>query len=171
MSEFFSGWRRRVGLLTLLLSVAVMMCLLRSATTRDQFVVAMPYGETFVAISWSGHFSLAIMRARVFGSAETWQVDQTEHARWGCREDEEFDRGWPTAFHLMMGLPRNGISLFGSRFSFYHEARDPNWMIGCLIPYWSWILFLCVFSALLLNCKRCKSTQIKLVETDPAGEP
>lgn len=167
MGEFFRGWSRKIGLLSLVMALTTTMCLLRSSTTRDQFIIALPHGKSFIAISRSGHCSFAVMRGRVFG-AETWKTTTTTQPRWGCRESQEFDADqMASAFHLMMGLPRNGISLFESRFSFYWEARKSKWMVGCWIPYWSVVIPLTLFSAWLLLSKPHKAASKKIDEPVP----
>jgi len=164
MGEFFRGWRRKTGLVLFVMALTTMMCWLRSSTTRDQFTIALPHGKSFIAISRSGHCSFAVMRGRVFGS-ETWNRTTTTQPKWGCGESQEFDADqMASAFHLMMGLPRNGISLCESRFSFYWEARESKWMFGCWIPYWSIVFPLTLLSASLLLSKPRKSTSKRIAE-------
>jgi hypothetical protein len=153
MREFFRGWKRKVGVVTMTMACLFMAGWLRSRHARDEFNVGRNHGLRITGISGRSHFSIGIIKKNGFTdplwlSASHNETDSTLDVTKpidGAR--------CPTVFHIHMGLPRNGITLGESRFNFYHETSETCWFAGFWLPYWSIVIPLTAISAWLLLSK------------------
>jgi len=156
MGEFFHGWRRKAGCVTLVLATVFMLGWIRSMGISDGAVIQF-VALTHVLISTDGHFRW-MCHSGNFPTSDRithlqWPVEQAvEHPfiaivggeiewQWRCRW-----RGFDIGEGHIIGLPLNAWA----------------------IPYWSVVLPLTALSAFLLLSKPRKSTPKKLTEPIPA---
>ena len=160
MGEFFKGWRRKIGVVTLLMALVLMIGWVRSHTIQDELLIRIgnrfeysfrssPYG-----LQWSGRRSNGF-QPPTDGSEgikyEIWRfiaLDQYPNLFW-------FEREWQWdffGFHFGEGtnpvLPR---------------YREHYWMV----PYWSITIPLTLLSCWLLLSKPPKLRSKKITELIP----
>ena len=161
MAEFFRGWKRKVGMLTLLLACVFMAGWLRSPIVSD--VLNIPTGKhSFIGLASSGG-SLGWARCHFRNPAKS---NMSAHPFW------EKDKYTHSLINLTL-FDIDGLKwrwrCFG--FGFYEGSIDDGdngyWMNCLQIPYWSIVVSLTLLSSHLLLSKPRKSTQKK--STDPTA--
>ena len=142
MREFFRGWRRKIGLLTLVMACVVMVEWIRSMTNSTQF-----------SIRTEKHACVGIKSANQVFSLFYWRFNDLS-MKWDAQEDIEFVvypfaeqpgmKNWPD------GIFRWRIGDFGWQAS----SIGPNHrMVQFIAPNWSIVIPLTLISALLLLSK------------------
>ena len=159
MGEFFKGWRRQIGCVTLVLACVFAAWWVRSLNNSDRFL-------------W---------RSSNFSYEEIKSVDHTLY--WMTHR---LSKDYDLPIDPMMRFETDHIPTSGRRRGDFHETNDQmNWYIGrCrfgiglerdsrseypqtlrrVAPYWSTTVPLTLISAYLLLKKPRKSNQPKLVE-------
>ena len=141
MGEFFIGWRRKVGIVTLLLASVFAGSWVRNRYEYDEFLI--PRGRSAYGVASMGdglNFYRFVSRPGesawnfyMFDSIDAWKSNR-EEIPWSGK-DELFWRWDWAGFHF-------GESRVGSR-------RDLN----CMIPYWFLVVPSTMLSAYLLVAK------------------
>jgi hypothetical protein len=147
MGDFFKGWRRRIGILTLVLACVVMGSWLRSQKVVDHIIIR---------CSETGHESLASVDGRLFWISFNPDRNNFKNAK--------MRMVWPKWEAQLSARP--GDSLFGNlhtgssgwqsfgigsgvvtrRFPLLDNVLIKFW----IIPYWTIVIPLTLLSALLL---------------------
>ena len=161
MKDFFRGWRRKTGLVTL-----VMACLFATGWVRSElkydFVTLTLRTTTFKIASLFSYIKLiretALDKKRVqnTGPLLHWSSGNTSRIV-GPK------RGWDEGYTV----ERNS-ECFG--FSCGSATRGGRRFEEWIVPYWSVVLPLTLLSAYLILSKSRQSTQKKSREPIPAGE-
>ena len=183
MREFFRGWRRKVGCVTLVMAIAFTIGWVRSTIMAD-FVGAICDGTTtYYAVSYDG--LLALQRTSEWSQQETIEsgpddsqlttvvptavprTPQSSSILWGSLQ-----RLW---FHQRIGVRVSNFDVFWSEYSIEWKrefcniqimtANDGNHrVVKCVIPYWSLAIPLTALSTFLLLAKPRSSIQKKTPE-------
>jgi len=170
MGEFFTGWRRKVGCVTLMMALAFARGWVRSPLYND--AVEFECGNLFLTLAsnqnglwWvtselpGGFYQPGILRGKsqtfaLPGHRSPFSDDPFGHlTRWFWVTEQRWDWG---GFHYGRYCDERPIG--GIRLTFR------------IIPHWSIVWPLTLLSAWLLLSKPCKSTQIKITEPTPANE-
>ena len=149
MREFFKLWRRKIGVVTLVMACVFMGGWVRSRTIdegvsfrtgkfMDMFLGSCPYG----IIVATGKYSDSSFPSMNVGWFSKVAVDDGE-------AEEQADTKW-----------------YSSGFQFRTSGKGNFFHV--VIPYWFLVLPLTALSAYLLLTKPRKSTQKKIVEPIPA---
>ena len=161
MGEFFWGWRRRVGVVTLLLACLSAGGWIRSGERSDFF--AFNGGQSSYSVhSIIGHICLA--RTSPFEEPELFEFDSVEATSLADVKTE--DNGTKTSVsHELVSAERR---LDWRCFHFCYgdlETTTKTMKAGMIIfPYWSITVPLTVLSMVLLLTKPPKSHQMKIAE-------
>ncbi len=152
MGEFFHGWRRKLGCVTLVMACVFMGGWVRSQFTFDDLEV--PFGNAACGVTSMGG-GLDFYRLTTLDQTSAWSsttyssgtevtvdADGTpmETTPWSAQHQIEWRRDW-AGFHF-------GVSREGNR-------RDED----CMIPYWSIVIPLTLISYWLLLPKPRRSSQ------------
>jgi len=175
MGEFFRGWKRKTGCVTLVMALAFTGGWLRSLRHQDTFglivgdetVVSLlsDYGEIGSMCVWeigdAGYASPSVtppmnLRERVFWETEIIdaKMASTEYLTFDLSERllaSEWTYHW-NGFRF--GATKSGPDVFG--------------VAALTAPYWSIVIPLTLLSAYLLLSNPRKSNQKKITETIPA---
>lgn len=162
MKEFFRGWRRKGGVLTLLMACVLTGGWMRSLSTRDLFNFPIDHTRLLMLVSngrnveWDLYENQAGIPACDFHYSleprdDSFHVEGVE-ARWQWSV-----LGFQAGVYDYRGNGRGG-SLTGITSHM------------CKLPYWSIILPLNLISAWLLLSKTLPPAQKKINEPIPAGE-
>lgn len=147
MFEYFSGWRRKAGVVTLILSCTLLAGWVRSLKKRDFLEVDSATTTYRLA---SGLAELRLIRAipnAGRGLAWTNQDITIEDSKWGRWEGYEMQWEWDFApFNIGVGTI-GGVEAMVVAF-----------------PYWSIILPITVLSTWCLVSKRCQPAKIKPIQ-------
>ena len=150
MRNFFNGWRRKIGMVTLILACLFAAGWVRSGIICDRiffrFCQSLQYVESRRGrIGWEG-FSLDMghVKWETSNSIEEEVVEYHEASRysvwrWRC---------------LGFSLGQNA----------FHDSWNSQY---CLIPYWAIVIPLTAISGFLLIRKPCQSTPKKTLEPNP----
>jgi len=149
MGDFFKGWRRKIGCVTLVMSLVFMMGWIRSHGLRDS--VFFPTGKITESCVFSGEGFVGWANVLVNNPAYQPKV----HWAFG---------GPPNVSHTLnqpsVRIKWNWCGVFAYDFYTIGEA---SW----ILPYWFIVCPLTVLSAFLLLPKRKKSPPKKLTEPIP----
>ena len=149
MQEFFRGWRRSLGVLTLLLACLVVAALVRGNVATDRFLLGNAKGYQAVEVRES---CLLLGRVQAFGNvsvgpANFWTIFPK-------------NRNWGSALYGMHLTPTNEQWEWRwNRFGFdfgrtrINNGGNDTQLTLWAIPYWSIILPLTLLSAWLLFSK------------------
>jgi hypothetical protein len=160
MAEFFKGWRRKLGIATLILACVFMAGWVRSQFTFDDLDIA--FGDPFVDMAYTVRSTcngIEFMRVSGLPPAGEWSglsnlaaLDENRNTKYVSPRpaQQETVRRWDWAgFHFV-------------------DRRRMNWRHDeYMIPYWSIVIPLTLISAFLLLTKPRKLTQKKT--TEPIG--
>jgi len=170
MKEFFRGWRRKTGLITLLLACVFVSGWIRSFLVHDQIQIPSDESLTY-CVSYDGQFQWSAMSGKdvltgielakgpgrvaryswivtpisVFHNFPKGADPQEYNWRWQCCGFDFSDAKWQTFFPLQAG----------------------NVQAYC-VPYWSIVIPLTLISLWLLLTKPRSSTPKKTVELIPS---
>lgn len=157
MREFFKPWRRKVGVVALVMACVFAAGWVRSFSVQDYFTFASKTrsAETILSncgvIGWVHHPHNILQRSRSFGSQAAYDLDKTirvDLLTWDCRN-----------------LPRWRFIGFGG----WERPFSPSTrMTLTIVPYWSIVLPLTLLSAYLLLSKPRATTPMKTSEPAPA---
>ena len=151
MSEFFKGWKRKIGLLTLLMACVFMGGWVRSLTYTE--IVDFAKGECTTDIFYS--FDGVLVWRKVF--QECPDVS-TSFQEWESVPSTRF------VYHFFMDDRINWIWLWaGAGFGMQVEAPN-DCSYFCSIPYWSIVIPLTLLSGWLLISKPRQSQSKTFVE-------
>ncbi len=150
MVEFFSGWRRKAGVVTLLMACIFMAGWLRSNVLQDNFAFYSGIHSDDALLSadnslgWYRHSSPDSIVSPFMPYWRTWpftEIDNVFH-------DPALSRSWRFCGFASAEFERQGIKVW-------------------IIPYWSIVIPLTLLAAYLLLSKPNKSTSKKI--TKPAA--
>jgi hypothetical protein len=149
MSEFFHGWRRKVGVPTLLMACILMAGWVRSSRKLDFLRLPVPLTGWSVSIESASGF----IQLRLDGD--------NAHSEFGY-----FPTELKTYLIYYSDYP---LSTFEYEWYSAGDSRPTDCGIITLFPYWSVILLPTLLSAYLLLSKPRKSTPMKINEPIPCG--
>jgi hypothetical protein len=150
MGEFFKGWRRKVGSLTLVLALVFMVGWVRSFYVSD--VILFPTANAMNTWISDKHGLVWLAMGQT----------NEEHEE----QMKEFDVPFVIAVAFPQSLDLRGWKLKSSfyGFEFFERHRHELTDRVQIIPYWSLTIPLTVISFWLLLSKPNKSTQKKIAE-------
>lgn len=163
MREFFRGWKRKIGCMTLVMACVFMGAWIRGHGTKDIIATGngrgLAYHEfnsSYQGIMWYSHTSdlgyqwdAGWYRVRIFDRESFNPLAQ-------FADEMAIDRRWQ-----WLGFDCGQV----------HDPDSPSFKTSWfLIPYWSTTIPLTLISAFLLLSKPRKSTLKKLTEPIPAEE-
>lgn len=151
MGEFFKPWRRRCGVVTLVMAYVFATGWVRSLSFFEGITCPTGTRMAFGLISNNQH---VLFIAGLFGGRDSYIVAGFPELDWDSRQVEELseiyaesDMSW-----------RFGWRYFGVHYSQRQGATF------CIFPYWSVTIPLTLISLWLLITKSRKSTQSKISE-------
>ena len=159
MREFFSGWRRKIGVLTLVMACVLMAGWVKSILAIDIAVIPFQANSAVTVFSEDQLFGVQY-QFEPLGLHRTTRLSWVSHA---------------TAHHISKNLfPDARLTwhyrIRGFGCAEYLEIRENgSRLIFWLIPYWSIVLPLTLFSAFLLLSKPKTSNQ-KIIDEPTANE-
>lgn len=137
MREFFKGWRRKIGVLTLAMSVALMGLWIRSLHTFDEIFVAIGNAKYFVS-SAQGGFGLLIDEPS--GRSPSFAIFS-----------EPIPPPCPQIDLDFVEVPKQGLESLG-----FYFGGDEDRNATFVMPYWSIIWPLVISAAYLILWKPWK---------------
>jgi hypothetical protein len=161
MGEYFRGWRRKIGVVTLSMACVVMVSWVRSLVRHD--LVMIPWGnDTFCVESACGVIEFARLTTRDNKSKPKWFSNEITPTHWRWLDND----GIPRAVDHLGELAENEIDWRwdwgGFHFGAGHSINDRE--EDYMFPYWSIVVPLTLLSAFLLLSMPGKSTQIKILQ-------
>ena len=150
MREFFKGWRRKVGVVTLAMACAFMGAWLRSLIMRDEITV---HGNPrHTGVSMDGFVTWSRFAPDATKTEVTWTAKQiTPTLRNECRRRGTYDWKWECGGFLFGTITTQ--TLWWSR-GMTFTTTEHYWQV----PYWSLSIPLTLISACLILWKPCKPT-------------
>jgi hypothetical protein len=163
MGEYFKPWRRKVGVLTLVLALALMVGWVRSLRITDMVV--------FPAEKLTNNSSVSFNRNTLLSATGSviWVQQHTEYAEEDADFDQESYPVWVTNEPLSFD-----ISLFKRRccefgVSEFNVERNGYRATYMQLPYWSITIPLTLIAAWLLLSKSRSANQKKIDEPVPTA--
>jgi hypothetical protein len=140
MPTYFHGWRRKLGVVTLVMACVLIAAWVRSLSMNDNLVLARDRHRAYCLISLNGEIAIWIT------TSVTPATSTSLLPRWlgGPIQGESWE-----AHHLGYLFKRNG---FGSGIATLDSLGSTA--LFWLIPYWSVVIPLTLFSASLLLSKQ-----------------
>ena len=162
MGEFFKPWRRRIGVVTLILACVLMVGWLRSLSTQDTFTVGFGPSTQFKLVSISGRVILA--KVSIDGKEPILTVP------WTSQKIGDHEHGWEMVFRLPDRSQLNWVLCISENlFSTGDDEMGANFISFVVkwfqFPYWFVVTPFVALSAFLLVTKPNKSTQKKIPES------
>ena len=157
MGEFFHGWRRKVGVLTLLLACMFAVGWMRSPRIIDsiRFPAQMHAKESLVSVTIDSLISSSHSIFWVRSDEGSADISPTEEIDLGPRYPKwNTSSEHPELFHSQFKW-RWRVCGFGIG-DFDVERHEGSWETCAIIPYWSIVIPLTVLSAWLLLSKSRK---------------
>ncbi len=140
MGEFFKGWRRKTGLVTLAMACVLMAGWMRAAVTVDTY----PLTRQEAIVSGDGHVTAVFARRH---GPEYWYMAFTKRVDGGPGGSLKWEQRWRwTVAGVECGVD---ILLVNGT-----EMDEAKW---CRIPYWEIVLPLTLLSAWLILIKPRKA--------------
>jgi hypothetical protein len=163
LNTFFRGWRRKIGVLTLLITCVLTGGWLRSLSTQDTFTVGFGSSIQYKLISIAGQ--LIIANVSIDGERPIRTIS------WTSQKISE--HGWEMVLQLRDSSQLRWINAISSDlFSTGNDEMGANFISfvvkWCQFPYWMVVTPLTALSAFLLLTKPCKLTQTKFTEPTAA---
>lgn len=161
MREFFYGWRRKAGCVTLAIALAVYCAWMRSRVTHD--LVALPWGNDIYCIeSMWGQFDLG--RVTLFNNNDNnnrrrafWKSDAITRENWQWIGDD----GDPRAVDYLSEVDEIEWRWDWAGFHFGAGHSSQQRTEDYLMPYWCLAVPLTLLSAYLILAKpRKRPTQV-----------
>ena len=156
MGEFFRGWKRKIGVLTLLIACVLMLGWVRSLSIEDAATLS---GKTTHLILTSSQSKMVLTRHRdaTGMTAASYQAGWTSNPItdvWASTPIEK-ERFWKRfGFNFEIGT----VTTVG----FYQQAQVEY--CNLVVPYWSIVIPLIMLSAFLLLSNPGPSTPTKFIE-------
>ncbi|MEI8017188.1 MAG: hypothetical protein WCH39_03260 [Schlesneria sp.] len=144
MREFFQSWRRKIGVVTLLMACVLMGGWMRNYFIRDSVNIPTGSSSSIEFISRYQCLNLVVMWSSIPDS------EMASFRIYHQKEEEEI--GFPAGKFLFGGFARDHFPFRPSWFSFSNEVRTTSLMIFSL-PYWSITIPLTLLSGWLLLSK------------------
>lgn len=138
MREFFKSWRRKAGVVSLVMACTLLVAWMRTAVTVD--IIRLSRQEAI--ISGDGHFVIYLVRRN---------ASPMEWYQWHMRNDERFGP-WEKVSRGTFGGIEFGTDVIVDK-STQIEMDRANWW---RVPYWELILPLTPLSAYLILWKPSK---------------
>jgi hypothetical protein len=140
--HFFHGWRRKIGLVTLVMACVFVAWWGRSLTIADQYTIRMNYNSLFWMISNEGWFGCVVVPETKAAPTTAFFLHRTDRSS-GDHNASPFD-----------GVP-------------YYSG---NWEVNphFILPYSAMVIPLSLISLWLLLFKPRKTTQKKITEPIPS---
>jgi len=163
MGEFFSGWKRKVGVLTLVmacvLAMAWLTCLTNPNLINRQFDRMIPYSGGGVTLFTDGNRISLVKGELITTIDEVVTIDHSSHSTTFHASDQDAsqDDDRSTVGVSQMTVPVRLVNL--------------NLTSVIVIPFWSIVAPLILVSVLLLLTKPRKSTEKKIPEPNPQDGP
>ena len=166
MGEFFKGWRRKVGVVTLLLACAFTGLWIRSQFNFDN--LSIPFGETVYAYGVTSKGG-GIDFYRVFGMepAGAWNYS-SRLAPLDVNGHPKYVTPWEA--HLEIEWRWDWAGFIVGAFSALDNTQQLIRTDVFLVPYWFIVCTLTTLSAFLLLPKTRQSTPKKTSEAVPAKQ-
>jgi hypothetical protein len=158
MGDFFKGWRRKIGLLTLVMACVFAAGWVRSLSIHDG--VSIPMDSCMYSL-WSGRGVIAWGRQIVLDNPKTWVGAKIQWVWQGHLGTED---GLDT-----FGIERRsilGFEVFDIHCGIGDQIKNVHWVIW-LIPYWSVVIPLTLIALWLLLSKPRKPNQDKITQPIP----
>ena len=159
MRELFRGWRRKFGVLTLVVALLFTLGWVRSTTIMDNIEIHIGDSTIFVqsmdqSICW------------LTGFKDTQLTNRTRFPRWGTHKWRSvYDAFHPTS------PPHPDFEWGGCGFYVFRATNHLNQRITArVVPYWFLVLPLTALSTWLLLKRSHQSNQKKITGPIPAGE-
>ena len=158
MGDFFKLWRRKIGLLTLVMACAFMVAWIRSTITYDSI--------TYDSIEWNGNpykFYVESCLNRLHLNCTSHLENEPRFSLmnmkpkqvWGYKKDK--DTGTELYDPMRFNSDRcdwrceiAGLHVIRGRSAFNDVARTDLEFVLCIIPYWYFVILLTAVSAYLL---------------------
>ena len=158
MGEFFRGWRRKIGVLTLLMALVLMAGWVRSSTNRDWIAFhAEKHWVVFGSDSQRLYCMVDYSKNHVNKDGATWKVPS-----FGSAVISKNDPLAPAS----LDDSSHSWSRYWLGFSIWQKTYwDFYQSTLYVIPYWSVVIPLTLASAFLLLTKPRQSTQKKVTKT------
>ena len=153
MGEFFKGWRRKIGIVTLVMACVFAVGWVRSHFTDDTIIFSV--GKTWLFNFESNQCGLGARAAAYGTDISTFKMMWTSHP---INPSESTDP------MVNVSVP---VRLDGGQFHFGCKGMDlfqRRYFAICFVPYWSVVIPLTLLSAYLLLSKPRKSTPTKITE-------
>ena len=150
MAEFFKPWRRKIGVLTLVVALAFACGWMRSQSRADIFELQQ---RTFSLVFISGDNKFLLSWRCGFDA-----VEEATHNSNSVRFVVAHDRLVNDKYLHWQSILTNKVSMEGTR----SDGSQPR-----LVPYWTVVFPLILLSAYLLLTKSRKLTQEKITERIP----
>lgn len=133
MGEFFKGWRRKAGLVTLAMACLLFVAWMRSLTTKDD---CFAFSRTEWILSGDGYLTVVLMERG--GHFSDWQATQNGPVAY------RMGRCWSNTWRWTVAGARFGFDTYGDA----KMEVDKAWW--CRLPFWEIILPLTLLSAWLI---------------------
>jgi hypothetical protein len=143
MGDFFHGWRRKTGGVTLLMALAFMAGWVRSFTVGDDFKFTSGFGHYFLLTSYSGEIQLLGWEDRYSQQKFVfWRSWRLSEAHWSQPEPLK---------NLAVFNPSRVIRF--TRFTLMIAPTTTMQLTGFVFPYWVIVIPLTLLSGFLLLMK------------------
>lgn len=164
MGEFFKGWRRKIGVVTLLMACVAVGGWVRSRVRHD--LVMIPWAnETFCVESMWGEIEFARLITQDNKTKAKWISNEITPTNWRWLDDA----GNPQAVDHLAELAEGEIAWRWDWAGFHFGAGQTanGGEEDYMVPYWSITVPFTLISAFLLLSKRRQSTPKKISEPIP----
>jgi len=148
MGGYFKPWRRKIGVVTLVMACVLMVGWVRSLSGLDSFLWPSGTGRVFGLMSTDQYFGCGVRDS-------VWKQEPLGFPRWHTGEFRSVNQ-W------IDEIPDKSWQFRQVNFAVIH-SKGENTTI-CFTPYWSIVIPLTLLSAYLLLPKPRKSNQKKIVE-------
>lgn len=160
MRDFFCGWRRKIGVVTLVLACVFMAEWVRSQTIEDEIIFGSGEGKSFHSLT-SSRYGIK------------WQKDASDGVRhwltgWRCNSIESTGPHEPTRGYVDPQVIDWRWELYGIDLGRFHDQTHSTSRVSWwLVPYWSIVIPLTLLSASLLLSKPRPAKKSQLLPPEP----
>ena len=166
MGEFFRGWRRNLGVVTLVMALVLMVGWIRSEVKGESLVIPLNKSTVYLQ-SYCGKLSamqeVCQPRVRAVQYECRPLLSATDRHSFAFSSDEKWK--WKNPLLRWSGI---GFD-FGKSLGYdgWGDGSPAPFQYVCTVPYWSLVIPLTLLSAYLLLSKPRKSIQKKITEPVP----
>ena len=170
MGEFFKGWKRRSGLLTLVMALVLLGGWVRSLSIYDIITFPARKHTNNLTVSFTSEFFGSVKNSVYWGRSHYECDEETAEL---LAKDDLYGFGASYPRWRTYSVPDIQMKWrwrwcgFGICEEPEERKEGDGWANAVLIPYWAIVLPLTLLSAFLLLSKPRKSTQKKLKEPVP----